>query len=113
MEVWGGGDYIKALMAGLEGEKIFILCLQNVLLENDFNWLLVALIRWCIKPEQNSSLLTMWGKWVGKLNGERRVREQSLPCSCHRAVLPLTSLLRQLALKVIHMLLNFTSLIGI
>lgn len=71
-----------------KGGEIFILCLQNVLLENDFNRLLVALIRWCIKPEQNSPLLTMWGKWVGKLNGERRVREQSLPRSCHRARAP-------------------------
>lgn len=79
---------VGGLEAGEGGGEIFILRLQNVLLENDFNRLLVALIRWCIKPEQNSPLLTMWGKWVGKLNGERRVREQSLPRSCHRARAP-------------------------
>lgn len=75
-----------------EEVKIFLIrSLQNVLLGDDFNRLLVALIRWCIKPEQNSLLRTMWRKWIGKLNGERRVREQSLPRSCHRALLPLTS----------------------
>lgn len=67
---------------------MLIRSLQNVLLENDFNRLLVALIRWCIKPEQNSLLLTMWRKWIGKLNGERRVREQSLPRSRHHAPAP-------------------------
>lgn len=62
--------------------------IQNVLLGNDFNRLLVALIRWCIKPEQKSLLLTMWGKWIGKLNGKRKVREQSLLRSCHRGPAP-------------------------
>lgn len=71
------------------GKKLFLIrSLQNVLLENDFNRLLVALIRWCIKPEQNSLLLTMWGKWIGKLNGESRVKEQSLPRSRHHAPAP-------------------------
>ena len=83
-------EYIKP---GMERESVWggiflIRSLQNVLLGNDFNRLLVALIRWCIKPEQNSLLLTMWRKWIGKLNGERRVREQSLPRSCHHGPAP-------------------------
>lgn len=71
------------------GKELFLIrSLQNVLLENDFNGLLVALIRWCIKPEQNSLLLTMCGKWIGKLNGESRVKKQPVPRSRHRRPAP-------------------------
>lgn len=85
----------KRLYETLNGEmerrkkKVFLIhSIQNALLGNDFNRLLVALIRWCIKPEQNSLLLTMWRKWIGKLNGESRVKDQSPPRSCHHAPAP-------------------------